>query len=300
MDPRIVIAFVIGLVVVAFGGFYFALKPHSDGALLPQTLPPAQTATPSSAAAPIIVPPPPVAPTASMTPPAPVAPPAPPAPPPMATPASIDAEIGLSEHAELQALLKKNFNAEYNDLLAAAARRRNEGVSDQVFGQELNERFQDIMRDKLKYGAGASIAAIDKLAANEASLFHALGTEGAGFCLKMLGKDSSPAEGAPPESVQQLMRLGTLYRFQAIVEGMPDAKPVAPLSAEEMKAFEASLAREGLNFKDVSSGAYLNNTAAGPGKPCLTLEFLHLAIARLAEGTRRKIYAGMFFLGRDK
>jgi len=218
----------------------------------------------------------------------------------MATPASIEAEIGLSEHAELQALLKQNFNAEYNELIAVAVRRRNEGVSDQVFGLELNERFQDVMRGKLKYGAGASMAAVDKLAANEASLFHALGTEGAAFCLKMLGKDDSPADGAPPESVRQLMRLGTLYRFQAIVEGMPDAKPVAPLSAEEMKAFEASLAREGLNFKDVSSGAYLNNAAAGPGKPCLTLELLHLAIARLAEGTRRKIYAGMFFLGRDK
>ena len=67
-----------------------------------------------------------------------------------------------------------------------------------------------------------------------------------------------------------------------------------------MRAFEASLAREGLNFKDVSTGAYLNNCGTEPGKPCLTLETLHLAIARLAEGTRRKIYAGMFFLGRDK
>ena len=67
-----------------------------------------------------------------------------------------------------------------------------------------------------------------------------------------------------------------------------------------MRAFEASLAREGLNFKDVSTGAYLNNAGTEPGKPCLTLETLHLAIARLAEGTRRKIYAGMFFLGRDK
>ena len=67
-----------------------------------------------------------------------------------------------------------------------------------------------------------------------------------------------------------------------------------------MRAFEASLAREGLNFKDVSTGAYLNNAGTEPGKPCLTLETLHLAIARLAEGTRRKIYAGMFFLGRER
>ena len=65
-----------------------------------------------------------------------------------------------------------------------------------------------------------------------------------------------------------------------------------------MRAFEGSLAREGLNFKDVSTGAYLNQSGAEPGRPCLTLETLHLAIARLPEGTRRKIYAGMFFLGR--
>ena len=50
-----------------------------------------------------------------------------------------------------------------------------------------------------------------------------------------------------------------------------------------MRAFEASLAREGLNFKDVSTGAYLK-ASAEPGKPCLTLETLHLAIARLAGG----------------
>ena len=49
----------------------------------------------------------------------------------------------------------------------------------------------------------------------------------------------------------------------------------------------------------MSTGAFLK-TSAEPGKPCLTLETLHLAIARLAEDTRRKLYAGMFFLGRDK
>ena len=47
------------------------------------------------------------------------------------------------------------------------------------------------MRGKLKFGVGASTPTIDKLAANEASLFHALGTEGAGLCLKMLGKDDT-------------------------------------------------------------------------------------------------------------
>jgi hypothetical protein len=216
----------------------------------------------------------------------------------MATPESIEAEIALSEHAELLALLKKDFDAEYTDLIAMAVRRRNEGVSDQVFGQELAERFQDIMRGKLKFGAGASMPTIDRLAANEASLFHALGTEGAAFCLKMLGKDDTPAAEPPPDSVRRLMQLGTLYRFQAIAEGMAaNAKPVEPLSKEETRVFEASLAREGLNFKDVNTGAYLK-TSLEPGKPCLTLETLHLAIARLPEGTRRKLYTGMFFAGR--
>ena len=280
MNPRTLMAVVAGLVLVAFGGFYFALKPHANDALLPPALPPAQTATPSSAAAPPVVVPPP---------------------PPPATPASIEAEIALSEHAELQALLKKNFAAEYDELIAVAVQRRNEGVSDQVFGQELAERFEAIMRGKLKYGIGASTPTVDKLAANEASLFHALSTEGASLCLKMLGKDDGAAAvTATPESVRQLMRLGTLYRFQAIAEGMPAAKPAEALTSDEMRAFEASLAREGLNFKDVSTGAYLNNAGTELGKPCRTLETLHLAIARLAEGTRRKIYAGMFFLGRDK
>jgi len=277
MSPRILVAVVVGLVLVAFGGFYFALKPHATDALLPPALPPAQTATPSSAAAPPVV-----------------------VPPPPATPASIEAEIALSEHAELQALLKKNFAAEYDELIAVAVRRRNEGVSDQIFGQELAERFEAIMRGKLKYGVGASTPTIDKLAANEASLFHALSTEGAGLCLKMLGKDDGAAVPATPESVRQLMRLGTLYRFQAIAEGMPTARPAEALTSDEMRGFEASLAREGLNFKDVSTGAFLNNSGTEPGKPCRTLETLHLAIARLTEGTRRKIYAGMFFLGRDK
>jgi len=218
----------------------------------------------------------------------------------MATAQSIEAEIARSEHAELQALLKKNFPGEYNELIAVAVRRRNEGVSDVIFGQELAERFQAIMRGKLKYGVGASMPTIDRLAGNEASLFHALGTEGSALCLKMLGKDDSPATTVTPESVRQLMRLGTLYRFQAIVEGMPSAKPVDALTTEEMRAFEASLTREGLNYRDVSTGAYLNKGGAGPGRPCLTLETLHVAIARLPDNTRRKIYAGMFFLGRDK
>jgi hypothetical protein len=276
MNPRTLLAVVAGLVLVAFGGFYFALKPHANDAHLPPALPPAQTATPSSAAAPPVVLPP----------------------PPPATAASIEAEIALSEHADLQALLKQNFAAEYDELIAVSVRRRNEGVSNQIFGQELAESFEAVMRGKLKYGVGASTPTIDKLAANEASLFHALSTEGAGLCLKMLGKEDGATVTATPDSVRQLMRLGTLYRFQAIAEGMPAAKPAEALTSDEMRAFEASLAREGLNFKDVSTDAYLNGTE--PGKPCRTLETLHLVIARLAEGTRRKIYAGMFFLGRDK
>ena len=280
MDLRILIAVVFGLVLMAFGGFYYALSRQTADLPLPLAPP----APPPVAALPAeVVPPPP-----------------PPPPPPMATPESVEGEIALSEQAELLALVKQNFSAEYTDLIAMAVRRRNEGVSDQVFEQELAERFQDIVRGKLKFGAGASMPTVDKLAANEASLFHALGTEGAAFCLKMLGKDDTPAAEPPPDSVRRLMQVGTLYRFQAIVEGMAaNAKPVEPLSKEETRVFEASLAREGLNFKDVNTGAYLK-TSLEPGKPCLTLETLHLAIARLPEGTRRKLYTGMFFAGRDK
>ena len=280
MDLRILIAVVFGLVLMAFGGFYYALGPQTTDLPLPLAPP----APPPVAALPAEVAPPPQ--------------PPPPPPPPMATPESVEGEIALSEQAELLALVKQNFSAEYTDLIAMAVRRRNEGVSDQVFEQELAERFQDIVRGKLKFGAGASMPTVDKLAANEASLFHALGTEGAAFCLKMLGKDDAPAAEPPPDSVRRLMQLGTLYRFQAIVEGMAaNPKPVEPLSKEETRVFEASLAREGLNFKDVNTGAYLK-TSLEPGKPCLTLEALHLAIARLPEGTRRKLYSGMFFAGR--
>ena len=197
-------------------------------------------------------------------------------------------------------MLKKNFADDYKALIAVAVERRNEGASDQVFGQELFARFQDIMRTKLRYAAGASTAMIDRLAQNEVALFHALGTEGAPFCLKVLGKDETPADNTPPESVRRLMRLGTLYRFQAIVEGLSNTKPVEPLTNEEMGAFEASLARDGMKFDEVRSGAFLNKGGDEPGKACMMIEKLYQAIARLGEGTRRKIYAGMFFLGRDR
>ena len=283
MDPRILIGVVFGLVLVAFGGFYFALSPGSSD-IVPKAAP-----APSP-----VVRSPPAADTAA---PAPL--PSPPA-PPVATVASIEAEMALSDQAELLALLKKNFPEEYSKLIATAVTRRNEGAPDTQFGQELYAGVQEIMRTKLKYGVGATMPTIDRLAANEASLFHALGTEGARFCMRMLGKDDTPAGGPQPDSVRQLMQLGTLYRFQAAVEGVANTKPVDALTTEEMRSFEGSLAREGLNLKDVTTGAYLNAGAANPGKPCLTLETLHLAIARLPEPTRRKIYAGMFFLGREK
>ena len=56
------------------------------------------------------------------------------------------------------------------------------------------------------------------------------------------------ADGPPPESVRRMMRLGTLYRFQAIVEGLQNTKPVDPLTNEELGAFEESLNRDGMRF----------------------------------------------------
>jgi hypothetical protein len=308
MDQRILLAVVVGLILAAFGGFYIALSPRFDETVTP---PPASLAVaptlPAPNAPPATAPaaPAPQQPVAQvLVSPAPATPvpvaPAAPVPPPQATPASIEAEIAMSDYADLQALLKSNFADEYSALIALAVKRRNEGVSEQQFGQEMFERMQDLLRSNLKFGVGASMATIDKLAANEKSLFHALGTDGARYCLKMLGKDDSAADAPPPGDVRRMMGLGTLYRFQAIVEGMPNATSTEALKPEEMKAFETALNAEGLNFKDVSSGAYLNQPGGDPGQPCLTLEKLHKAIATLPEGARRKIYAGMFFLGREK
>jgi hypothetical protein len=294
MDGRILIGIVLGLVLLAFGGFYFALGPLSEQAAAPAPRPLSPVTAPAEPAAPAPAQPDPAPPPNPASAPNPAPPP-----PPRITAQSMESEFANSEQAALLGLLKRVFPFEYSDLLAFAVRRRNEGVSDQAFGQELAERFQDILRGKLKYGVAASMATIDKLAANEASLFHALGTEGAAFCLKMLGQDDTPAAASPPDSVRQLMQLGTLYRFQAIAEGMPNEKAPEALTRDEMKAFEASLGREGLNYRDVSTGAYLKGSTE-PGKPCLTLETLHLAIARLPEPVRRKIYAGMFFVGRDR
>jgi hypothetical protein len=230
------------------------------------------------------------------TPPIPAASPAAPA---AATAESVEAEIARSENAELQTLLKTNFGEDYGTMIATLVKRRNEGATAEQSSQDLEDRLQDLMRAKLKFAVGASSATIDRLAANEANLFHALGTDSAPFCLKLLGKDDKPA-GQPPDNVREMMRLGTLYRFQAIVEGMPDVKPVAALTPEDMKAFEASVESEGLQFEDVRSGAFMTKAGNQSGTPCLMLEKLYRAIARLPEDTRRKIYAGMFFLGRDK
>ncbi len=81
---------------------------------------------------------------------------------------------------------------------------------------------------------------------------------------------------------------------------MPNSKPPDPLTADEMTVFEASLQRDGLKFDEVRTGAFLSKFGEEPGKPCLMIEKLYLAIARLPELPRRKIYAGMFFLGRDR
>jgi hypothetical protein len=301
MDFRILLAVAFGLVAVAFGGFYFAFGSRSQDTVVTQQSPRTAAADSSTAPAPAGAgtSSPSSGPSQSSPPQAPP-PQAPPARPAKATPESIEAEIAQSDHAELQTLLKKYFADDYKALITVAVDRRNEGVSDQVFAQELFGRFQEIMRTKLRYAAGASMPMIDRLAENEVTLFHALGTEGAPFCLKVLGKDETPADGAPPESVRRMMRLGTLLRFQAIVEGLQNTKPVDPLTNEELAAFEASLNRDGMKFDDVRSGAFLTKGGDGPGKSCLMIERLYLAIARLDDGTRRKIYAGMFFLGRDR
>jgi hypothetical protein len=300
LTPRTPMVLGTFLVLAAAAAFYFALVPQSGWLPASESDMAVRPVQPmSSVPAPVPVSPSTVGASAAAPPPVPSVPPELPASPPAATPASIEAEIALSEYAEVLALVKRLFAAEYDELMLAAAQRRNEGVSDEVFGRELATGLQKIMRGKLTYGTGASTSMMDRLAANEASLFHALGTDGAAFCHMMLGMDDSPPAGPPPGSVRQLLQLGTLYRFQAIAEGMPDAKPAVPLSKEELRAFETSVVQVGLNFNDVNSGAFLK-AGGGPGKPCLTLETLHLAIAKLAEGTRRKIYAGMFFLGRGQ
>jgi hypothetical protein len=288
MDYRIVITAAVGLVLVAFGGFYLALSslPHEPAA------PPVRSVAAPSPSAPDRAAQSQVAKRDTAQPGA--------MPAGKATAASIEAEIAQSEHAELQTLLKTHFVKEYNELIEVVLRRRNEGASDATFGQELFARFQDIMRPRLQFAVAASMPTIDKLAANEMGLFHALGTDGAAICLRVLGKDTAAATRPLPDSVRRLLRLGTLYRFQAIVDGMQRHLPVEPLTAPEIAAFEASLARDGIKFEDVRTGAFLNKGGEEPGKPCLMVEKLYQAMARLEEAPRRKVYAGVLFLGRDK
>ena len=90
-----------------------------------------------------------------------------------------------------------------------------------------------------------------------------------------------------------------LFRSQAIVEGTPSVKPVDAMSVNEMTALEGSLAREGLRFDEVRTGSFLSKEGDASGKPCKMIGKLYRAIARLDEGARRKLYAGMFFAGRD-
>ena len=285
MDHRILLAAVVGLVLVAFGGFYYALTPRSHEAVTP----PARTADVAPPAAPVPAAPVPAAPV-----------PAPATPASRATPESVDAELAGSEHAELQALLKQHFADDYKALVAVAVRRRNEGVSEEESGRELLATVQDIMRPKLKFAVAASMAMIDNLAANEVALFQALASEGAPHCRRVLGKDDTPTTAPLPDSVRRMMWLGTLHRFQAIVDGMPNFRPLDQLRPDEMNAFEAALARSGLSFEDVRSGAFLDRPGEPPGGPCLKIQKLYEAIAGLPEETRRKLYSGMFFLGRDK
>ena len=283
MDARILIAIVVGLVVVALGGFYFALKPPAREFAAT----PAPTATSSR----------PSAPDASSLG---VVPSAPHSPRKPITPKSVEAEIAASDHADLQALLKQHFPEDYRELIAIAVRRRNEGAPNHVLGEEVFGRFQQVMSAKLKFAVGASTAVIDKLATNEVNLFRALGNEGSSFCLKVLGKDNSPGTTPMPDVIRGLMRLGTLYRFEAIVDGMPRFQTTEPLTPAEVAAFETSLNRDGLKFDEIRTGAFLSKEGEAPGKPCQMVEKLYRAIARLDEGHRRKLYAGMFFLGRDK
>ena len=285
MDYRILFAAVVGLVFVAFGGFYYALILRSYVPSPPSAQTAAAAPPPLESAAPGPHAPAAAASAAKGT---------------SATAAGIEAEIARSENAELQALLKQRFPDEYKQIIEIAVRRRNEGISDEAFGQELFAHIQAMMRAKLKFAAGANIAIIDKLANNEIDLFHALANEGARFCLTVLGKDSGPPPGSPLENVTRMLRLGTLYRFQAIVDGMPNFKPIEPLKPAEIVGFQANLVGSGLKFEDVRSGTFLNQEGEEPGKPCLMVEKLYRTITGLGDETRRKLYSGMFFLGRDK
>src|ERR1043166_6893037 len=129
MDFRILLAGAFGLIAVAFGGFYFAFGSRSHDTLVMP--PPARTA----ATSPGTNPPPAGGGTPSQPSSQPQA--SPPGPPGKATP-----ESTRPDQNGLQSLLKKYFAGDYKALIAVAGERRNEGVSDVAFGQELFQRFQ--------------------------------------------------------------------------------------------------------------------------------------------------------------
>ncbi|MBM3529076.1 MAG: hypothetical protein FJX62_13385 [Alphaproteobacteria bacterium] len=275
LDHRVIMSIAAGLVLLAGGGFYFALTPRA-----PESLAPVSRPAPASAPAPS-------APAAA-------------AKPQPATPESVEAEIAKSDHAELQALLKRAFPDEYRDLIAAAVQTRNEGASDADVGRETFTKFQSILRANLKFAVGASTAAIDRLAANEIRLFAALGAAGSDYCLAVLGRSENQGPVVPPDDIRRLMRLATLHRFEAIVEGRSRMVTVDALSAEELKAFEAVLAKAGLTLNEIRSGEFLNKEGDGPGKPCVMVDRLYRAVAQLDESPRCKLFVSMFFMGRDR
>ena len=104
----------------------------------------------------------------------------------------------------------------------------------------------------------------------------------------------------PPDNVRRMLRLGTLYRFQAVVAGMPNFRPIEPLKPPEMVGFQAGLVAHGMTFEDVRNGAFLHQEGDAPGKACLMIERLYRTITELGDETRRKLFSSMFFLGRDK
>lgn len=278
LDFRVVMAIAAALVLVAVGGFYFALRTSPQDAVV-------------TAARPA-----PAKPDAANTAPANQQP----AKPQSATPASVEAEIARSDHAELQTLLKRAFPDEYAELIAAAVRKRNEGATDAEVGQETFGRFQGILRANLKFAVAASTTAIDRLAANEIRLFETLGVKGGDYCLAVLGKADSQGPLVPPEEIRQLMRLATLRRFEAIVDGRSRMAPVDPLTPDEVKVFESGLRSVGLTLDEIRTGAFLTKDGDAPGKPCQMVGRLYTVVSQLDESPRRKLFSSMFFLGRDR
>ena len=234
MNPRILMAVVVGLVLVAFGGFYFALGLHANDALLPPALPPAQTATP------------------------------------------VQRRRAACRRATAAA---PGHPGEHRGGDRAVGTRRAAGAAE----KELRRRIRRVDRggrppaQRRRVGSGLRPGTGRTLRGDHArqieirrrgehadrstsspptrrACFMRSAPRARAFASRCSARTTRPPATATPESVRQLMRLGTLYRFQAIAEGMPAAKPAAALTSDEMRAFEASLAREGLNFKDVSTG----------------------------------------------